>query len=54
MIGIVKCNVKETEVLVGEAADIHIKSLKKGAIKAEYFRELQRLDIAGITLLVTS
>ena len=54
MVGSIKCHVKETEVLSSEVSDIYIKSLKKGAMKAEYFRELQRLDIAGITLIVTS
>ena len=51
MVGSVKCNVRETEVLASEATDIYIKSLKKGAKKAEYFWELRRLDIAGITLI---
>ena len=35
MVGNVKCNViKETEVLASEAADIYIKSSKKGAKEA--------------------
>ena len=44
MVGSVKCNVKETEVLAREAADIYIKPLKKGAKEAEYFWELNCED----------
>ena len=40
MVGSVKCNVKETEVLAREAGDIYIKPLKKGAKEAGYFWEL--------------
>ena len=44
MVGSVKCNVKETEVLAREAADIYIKPLKKGVKEAEYFWELNCED----------